>query len=37
MVGARRAYTKSGNPSCDRDGITGEVLKRSGIKVIRVP
>ena len=36
IVGARRAYLKSGSPSCDRDGITGEVLKRAGIKVIRI-
>ena len=37
IVGARRAYLKAGSPSCDRDGVTGEVLKRAGIKVIRVP
>jgi len=37
IVGARRAYLKGGSPSCDRDGVTGEILKRSGIKVIRVP
>ena len=36
MVGIRRAYLKSGSPSCDRDGVTGEVLKRAGIKVVRV-
>ena len=37
IVGAHRAYLKSGSPSCDREGVTGEVLKRNGIKVIRVP
>lgn len=33
----RRAYLKGGSPSCDRDGVTGEVLRRAGIEVIRVP
>jgi uncharacterized protein YbbK (DUF523 family) len=36
IVGVRRAYLKSGSPSCDREGVTGEMLKRNGIKVIRV-
>jgi len=36
-VGARRAYLKSGSPSCDAKGVTGELLERNGIKVIRVP
>jgi len=36
MVGARRAYLKGGSPSCDRDGVAGEVLKRGGVRVIRV-
>jgi hypothetical protein len=36
IIGIRRAYLKSGSPSCDREGITGEVLSRNGIKVIRV-
>lgn len=36
IVGARRAYMKSGSPSCDREGITGEVLTRGGVKVIRI-
>lgn len=35
-VGATRAYLKSGSPSCDRDGIAGEVLKRGGVRVVRV-
>ena len=37
IVGANRAYLKGGSPSCDREGVTGEVLKRGGVKVIRVP
>jgi uncharacterized protein YbbK (DUF523 family) len=37
IVGARRAYLKGGSPSCDREGVTGEVLRRAGIEVIRVP
>jgi uncharacterized protein YbbK (DUF523 family) len=36
IVGAKRAYLKGGSPSCDRQGVTGEVLKRGGIKVIRI-
>jgi len=36
IIGAKRAYLKAGSPSCDREGVTGEVLKRAGIKVIRV-
>lgn len=37
IVGAGRAYLKSGSPSCDREGVTGEILRRANIKVIRVP
>lgn len=37
IVGAKRAYLKGGSPSCDRDGVTGELLKRAGLTVIRVP
>jgi len=37
IVGVRRAYLKGGSPSCDRDGVTGETLKRNGVRVIRVP
>ena len=37
VVGAKRAYLKGGSPSCDREGIAGEILKRGGVKVIRVP
>jgi uncharacterized protein YbbK (DUF523 family) len=37
IVGANRAYLKGGSPSFDKDGVTGEVLSRGGIKVIRVP
>lgn len=36
IVGARKVYLKSGSPSCDRNGVTGELLKRAGVKVIRV-
>ncbi|UCH34012.1 MAG: DUF523 domain-containing protein [Armatimonadota bacterium] len=36
IVGARRAYLKSGSPSCDREGVTGELLRRAGIEVVRV-
>jgi len=37
IAGARRAYLKGGSPSCDKDGVTGEMLKRRGLRVIRVP
>ena len=37
IVGAHRAYLKGGSPSCDREGVTGEVLRRGGVSVIRVP
>lgn len=37
IVGARRAYLKGGSPSCDQEGVTGELLRRAGIEVIRVP
>jgi uncharacterized protein YbbK (DUF523 family) len=37
IIGAKRAYLKAGSPSCDRDGVTGEVFRRAGITVIRVP
>jgi len=37
IVGARRACMKGGSPSCDRDAVTGEVLRRAGITVVRVP
>jgi uncharacterized protein YbbK (DUF523 family) len=36
-VGANRAYLKGGSPSCDRDGVAGELLRRAGIVVVRVP
>jgi len=36
IIGARRAYLKGGSPSCDRQGVTGEVLTRGGITVIRI-
>ncbi len=37
IVGAPRAYLKGGSPSCDREGVTGTLLRRSGVEVIRVP
>jgi len=37
IIGARRAYLKGGSPSCDRDAIAGEVLRRGNVEVIRVP
>jgi len=37
IIGARRAYLKGGSPSCDREGVTGELLRRAGVEVIRVP
>ena len=36
IIGARRAYLKGGSPSCDRQGVTGEVLARGGIKIVRI-
>ena len=36
IVGASKAYLKSGSPSCDKEGVTGELLRRAGIQVIRV-
>jgi uncharacterized protein YbbK (DUF523 family) len=37
VVGAQRAYLKGGSPACDREGVTGEMLRRGGIQVVRVP
>lgn len=37
IIGAQRAYLKAGSPSCDRAGVTGEMLRRARIEVIRVP
>jgi uncharacterized protein YbbK (DUF523 family) len=37
ITGAGRAYLKGGSPSCDKEGVTGELLRRNGIKIIRVP
>ncbi len=36
IVGVRRAYLKGASPSCDKNGVTGEMLRRAGIAVIRV-
>jgi len=35
-VDATRAYLKGGSPSCDKEGVTGELLRRAGIKVIGI-
>lgn len=37
IIGAKRAYLKGGSPACDKEGITGEILRRAEIRVIRVP
>jgi len=37
IIGARRAYLKGGSPSCDKEGVAGELLRRGGIEVVRVP
>ena len=36
IVGVKKAYFKGGSPSCDKDGIVGEILRRGGIQVVRV-
>ena len=35
-IGAARAYLKGGSPTCDKEGVTGELLRRNGVRVIRV-
>lgn len=37
IIGAKRACLKGRSPSCDKDGVTGEILKQHGIRVIHVP
>ena len=37
IVGAKRAYLKGGSPSCDKEGVCGETLRRAGIFVASVP
>ncbi len=37
IIGAHRAYLKGGSPSCDLNGVAGELLRREGIEVVRVP
>jgi len=32
IVAARRAYLKGGSPSCDRQGVAGELLAASDAK-----
>jgi uncharacterized protein YbbK (DUF523 family) len=36
IVGAKKAYLKGGSPACDKEGVTGETLRRAGIEVITV-
>ena len=36
IIGAKKAYMKSGSPSCDKEGIVGEILTRGGVQVVRV-
>lgn len=36
IIGAKKAYLKGGSPACDKEGVTGETLRRAGIEVIRV-
>ena len=36
VVGAKKAYLKTGSPSCDREGVAGELLSRNGVKVVKV-
>lgn len=36
IVGAKKAYLKTGSPSCDREGVAGELLSRNGVKVVKV-
>lgn len=36
IIGAQIAYLKGGSPSCDPTGVTGEVLRRAGIRVVRI-
>jgi len=37
IIGVRRAFLKGGSPCCGREGVTGELLRRAGITVVRVP
>jgi uncharacterized protein YbbK (DUF523 family) len=36
IIGAQNAYFNIGSPSCDKEDVTGEMLKRIDIKVVRV-
>ena len=36
IIGAKKAYLKGGSPACDKEGVTGETLRRAGIEVVRV-
>jgi len=35
-IGAKRAYLKSRCDSCDHEGVTGEVLSRGGVTIVKV-
>ena len=37
IVRAKRSCLKGGGPSCDKDGVAGDMLRRAGITVVRVP
>ncbi|MCL2347267.1 MAG: DUF523 domain-containing protein [Planctomycetaceae bacterium] len=36
IIGAKKAYMKGGSPSCNKEGIVGEILTRGGVHVVRV-
>jgi uncharacterized protein YbbK (DUF523 family) len=36
ILGIKRAYLKGGSPACDKEGVTGELLRRAGVLVVRV-
>ena len=36
IVGAKKAYLKGESLACDKEGVTGETLRRAGLEVIRV-
>lgn len=37
IIGAEKAYLKGGSPSCDKEGIAGEILQRGDVRVVKVP
>ena len=36
IIGAKKAYMKGGSPSCDKEGIVGEILTRGSVQIVRV-